>query len=263
MVFHFLKVPHGQKALLTVATAQDFLAAFVEVLTNMTESKDLLWIHAIPIGNRQKHSSVSKRPRILFLGLRTPCIIILMNTLFWVLGGGAFLSVVLYNSVIAKRNGVKNAFASIDTMLKKRFDLIPNLVATVQEAAKFERGTLEKIVQLRTEGIQAGLSLQRTSEIDRDTTQALRGLFMNVENYPELKSNQNFSQLQNALMDIEDQLAAIRRTYNAAVTIYNNALSMFPSNLFAAVLNYKPEPLFEATAEERGNVDVKKLFAGK
>ncbi|HRK02304.1 MAG TPA: LemA family protein [Oligoflexia bacterium] len=186
------------------------------------------------------------------------------NTFLIVAGVLAVVCIFLYNSIIAKRNNVKNAFASIDAMLKKRFDLIPNLVATAQQSAKFEQSTLDMIVRLRSEGTAAlGSGSKKAAEIDREMSKALKGFMIQVENYPDLKSNQNFLQLQHALQEIEDQLAATRRTYNATVTIYNNALDMFPSNLFAAMLNFKPEALFEATNDERQNVDVKKLFASK
>lgn len=185
------------------------------------------------------------------------------NTFIIVAVGLAVICIFLYNSIIAKRNNVSNAFASIDAMLKKRFDLIPNLVATAQQSAKFEQTTLDNIVRLRSEGMQQVAGSQRAAEIDREMTKAIKGFMVQVENYPDLKTSQNFLQLQHALQEIEDQLAATRRTYNATVTIYNNALDMFPSNLFAAMLNFKPAALFEASEEERKNVDVKKLFASK
>lgn len=172
----------------------------------------------------------------------------------------AFFFFFFYNTLIAKKNSVKNAFATIDAMLKQRFDLIPNLVATVKESAKFETSTLEKVIQMRSQMGAAGATPNDLQKIDREATNALRGLMIQVEAYPDLKSSQNFVALQNSLQTTEEQLAAARRTYNACVTNYNNALEMVPTNYFGKMMGLKPESLFEIPAEERQNSNVAQLF---
>lgn len=170
------------------------------------------------------------------------------------------LGIALYNTLIARKNEVKNAFATIDAMLKKRFDLIPNLVASVKESTKFESSTLEKIVALRSKVGEGKLTPQELQKIDQESTGALRSFFVQVEAYPDLKSSQNFIQLQNALQEVEDQLAAARRTYNAAVTNYNNALEMFPTNIVAGFMSLQQESVLSIPESERKNVNVAELF---
>jgi len=185
-----------------------------------------------------------------------------MMILLAILGAVFLLGILLYNTLVARKNDVKNAFATIDAMLKKRFDLIPNIVATVKESAKFETQTLEKVIQMRSAaGSGAGLpSLAQLQKLDQESTQALRGFMVQVEAYPDLKSSQNFLGLQHSLQEVEDQLAAARRTYNAAVTVYNNALEMFPTNIVASLLAYQPSELLQIPEGERKNFNVGELF---
>lgn len=168
------------------------------------------------------------------------------------------LGILVFNALVARKNEVKNSLATIDAMLKKRFDLIPNLVASVNESTRFETSTLEKVILLRSQG--AATSPQQLQKLDSESAGALRGLMVQVEAYPDLKSSQNFVQLQNALQEVEDQLAAARRSYNAAVTNYNNALEMFPTNVVATALAYQPAELLSLPETERGNVNVANLF---
>ena len=170
------------------------------------------------------------------------------------------LIVFLFNSLIARRNAVNNAFASIDAYLKKRYDLIPNLVAAVQKYMEHERNLLTEITELRSRAISGNISDSERVELDNKISRALTAINVAVENYPDLKANTNFLQLQAALNEVEEQLSAARRAYNAAVNSYNNAVQMFPTNLVALIIGFKVSPFFEATETERQNVNVKNLF---
>jgi len=170
------------------------------------------------------------------------------------------LIVILFNSLIAKRNAVNNAFAGIDAYLKKRYDLIPNLVAAVQKYMEHERGLLNEITELRSRAISGNISDSERVELDNKISRALGAINIAVENYPDLKANTNFLQLQASLNEVEEQLSAARRAYNAAVNSYNNAVQMFPTNLVAMIMGFKARPFFEASKAERQNVNVKNLF---
>ncbi len=173
------------------------------------------------------------------------------------------IPVILYNSLVGKKNQVTNVFASIDTLLKKRYDLIPNLISTVKTYMEHERGTLTEITELRAKATSGQLSDDDKVELDNKISKALGGIMIAVENYPDLKANQNFLQLQGSLNEIEEQISAARRAYNTAVTDYNNAIEMFPTNLVASMMNYQLKKVFEIAASERKNVDVKGLFSDK
>lgn len=168
----------------------------------------------------------------------------------------------MYNSLVGKKNAVENAFGSIDVMCKKRYDLIPNLVASVKQYAAHEAGTLEKVTALRNQASARNLSPDETVQLNNQLTHALGKLMVTVEAYPELKANENFLQLQRALNETEEQLSASRRAFNAAVTDFNNAVEMFPTNIIAGMMHYTRRQLFEAAEQERKNVDVGKLFNG-
>jgi LemA protein len=185
-----------------------------------------------------------------------------MPILFGLLVAVALVVILAFNSVVARKNEVKNALATIDAMLKKRFDLIPNLVAAAKESMKFETSTLEKVIQLRSQVGAGSLTPEKAAAIDRETGAALKSFFVQVEAYPDLKSTQSIVQMQNALQEIEDQLAAARRTYNAAVTNYNNSLEMFPTSMVASMMGLRSEELFHATETEKQNVNVAQLFKG-
>ncbi len=167
---------------------------------------------------------------------------------------------IAYNRLVRLRNEAKKAFATIDAMAKKRYDLIPNLVATVQKYMDHERETLTEITELRAKAISGNLSDNEKIDLNNKINSALGNIMVAVENYPDLKANQNFLQLQGSLNEVEEQLSAARRAYNAAVTDYNNAVQMFPSNVFAMLFGFKPKLLFEISEKERQNVDVKSLF---
>lgn len=172
--------------------------------------------------------------------------------------------VYMYNTLIDKKNMVDNAFAGTDTILKKRYDLIPNLVSAVQQYMRYEKDTLNEITELRTEVMSGKLSDDEKVALNNKLDNAVNGMMLAVENYPELKANENFMQLQRTLTEVEEQLSAARRAFNAAVTDFNNAIEMFPTNIFAGLMNYKQKKLFEIVSEpERKNVDVSRLFNKK
>ncbi|MFC4211705.1 LemA family protein [Pedobacter lithocola] len=170
------------------------------------------------------------------------------------------IGIFFYNSLIGKKNQVINAFSAIDVMLKKRFDLIPNLVEVVKQYTTYEQGTLSKIVDLRTKAISGNVSDAEKAAIDAQLSSSVKGLMVNVENYPDLKANTNFINLQSTWTESEEQIAAARRTYNSAVTDYNNAIMMFPGNMFAGMLNFHPTPVLATAEEERKNISAKDLF---
>lgn len=162
----------------------------------------------------------------------------------------------IFNSLIMKRNMVDNAMALIDAYLKKRCDLIPNLVAAAAQYMKHESETLTNIAELRTKA----RSVAEKSELDGKLTGSLRKFMVQVEAYPELKASGNIMHLQTSLNEIEEQLAAARRTYNSAVTDFNNAIQMFPGCLFAPMMRLSKRELFTIPEAEKQNVDVNALF---
>lgn len=166
----------------------------------------------------------------------------------------------IYNSLIGKKNQVANAFSAIDVMLKKRFDLLPNLIETVKQYTKYEGETLTNVVELRSQANNSGLSNEQKLDLDKQLSSGVRNLMVTVENYPDLKANQNFLNLQNTWTESEEQIAAARRTYNAAVTDYNNGIMMFPGSIFAGLLNYQQIAVLANTEEERKNISAKDLF---
>lgn len=164
------------------------------------------------------------------------------------------------NSLVNRKNTVDYALSTIDVMLKKRRNLIPNLVATVKQYAVHEKSLLENIVQLRNSALNGEAGSKEQFEREGRIGQALHQIMVVVENYPNLKANQNFLQLQASLNEIEEQISASRRAYNASILDYNNGLEMFPSSYFAKRLNYQKKASFEIPEVERENVDVSDLF---
>jgi len=166
----------------------------------------------------------------------------------------------IYNSLISKKNQVANAFSAIDVMLKKRFDLIPNLVEVVKQYTQYEGDTLTKITELRGKALNANATEGDKLALDQQIGSAVKGLMVSVENYPDLKANTNFLNLQSTWTESEEQIAAARRNYNASVTTYNNGVMMFPGSIFAGMLGYQPMQVLETAAEERKNISAKELF---
>lgn len=170
------------------------------------------------------------------------------------------VGVLAYNSLIGKRNAVENAFGSVDVQLKQRHDLIPNLVASVKQYMTHERGTLEDLTRLRTEAMAGGLSTDQRVALESKISKTLSGIMVAVENYPDLKAESSFTMLQRSLNEVEAQISAARRTYNAAVTEFNNAVEMFPTNVLAGFMGFVRKAVFEAAEGERLTPDVKSLF---
>jgi len=155
-----------------------------------------------------------------------------------------FLIIFLFNNLIAKKNKVHEAFSSIDVMLKKRTDLIPQLVKTVKGYMVHERETLTEITKLREKILTHTLTDEERLNLEGQMNQMLGKLQIAVEAYPDLKSSENFLLLQSSLNEVEEQLSAARRTYNAAVNAFNNALEMFPSNFMGKIMGYSPKTFF-------------------
>lgn len=171
------------------------------------------------------------------------------------------LSVVsVYNNLIGKKNQVANAFGTIDVQLKNRYDLIPNLVATVQQYTSHEKDLLTKITELRSKALSQEVKPEDKVKLDNQISSSLSGLMVAVENYPDLKASRNFLDLQKSLNEVELQIAAARRTYNAVVTDYNNAIQMFPGNMFSGMMSLTTKEVFAANEAERSNVNMKNLF---
>ncbi len=166
----------------------------------------------------------------------------------------------MYNGLVGKRNQVQNAFAGIDAYLKKRYDLIPNLVAAVQQYMQHEKGVLNEITLLRTNVMKENISNDEKIELNNKISHALKSINLAVENYPDLKANTNFLQLQSSLNETEEQLSAARRSFNASVKSYNNSVQMFPTNILAAIMGFKAKTFFETSETERTNVNIKNLF---
>jgi len=150
----------------------------------------------------------------------------------------------VYNRLIRLMNEVKNAWAQIDVQLKRRHDLIPNLVETVKGYMQHERATLERITEARNLAMRPGTVGER-AQAEQQLTQALRNFFVVVENYPDLKANQNFLALQEELTSTENRISFARQAYNDVVMTYNNAIQMFPTNIIASMFGFKQESFFE------------------
>ncbi len=149
-----------------------------------------------------------------------------------------------YNGLVQSRNRVKNSFAQIDTQLQRRFDLIPNLVETVKGYAAHESKVLEEIAAVRS-GYMNAQSAGEKIDADNHLTSTLKTLFAVAENYPDLKANTNFLRLQDDLKGTEDKVAFSRQFYNDSVTMYNNKLQVFPTNIVAGMFGFKEESLFK------------------
>ena len=161
-----------------------------------------------------------------------------------------------YNKLIVLRNKVKDQWAQIDTVLKRRFDLIPNLVETVKGYAKHEEETLDKVIKARNSYVTAKTP-EGQMQADGELTQAISKLFALTESYPDLKANEGFNNMQKELTETEDKIQYARQFYNDSVLNYNNKRQVIPTVIVANICGFKEEKYFEATAEERENVQVK------
>jgi LemA protein len=151
----------------------------------------------------------------------------------------------IYNALVRARNAVKNAWSQIDVQLKRRHDLIPNLVESVKGYATHERGTLEAVVKARKQAIGATGGVEERAKAENVLTQTLRSLLAVAEAYPDLKANQNFLTLQEELASTENKIGFARQFYNDAALEYKNRIEVFPSNLFANLFGFQPEPFFQ------------------
>ncbi len=161
------------------------------------------------------------------------------------------ISVMIYNSLVQRRNQVKNAWAQIDVQLKRRLELIPNLVETVKGYASFEQKTLQDVVAARNIAIAAPSTATGQASADNALSGALRQLFALSEAYPDLKANASFLNLQEELSNTESRIAYARQFYNDAVLAYNNSVHSFPSVLFASIFKFDDDDFFEATDAEK------------
>lgn len=165
------------------------------------------------------------------------------------------LIIALYNSLIRLKVTVDEATADIDTFLKQRYDMIPNLVEIVKGYAKHEKSTLTELTKLRTAAMSAK-GLDEKAKYENQISQTLKTLFAVAENYPDLKANQNFLDLQQKLTALEDSIQKSRRFYNGTVRDFNTKIAVFPNNLLAGILGFKTLPFFEASEAEKENVKV-------
>lgn len=181
-----------------------------------------------------------------------------ISTILLVLIFVLFVGIVfLYNRLVALKNQVKEALAEIDVQLKRRHDLIPNLVETVKGYATHEKEVFEKVTEARAKAMQAK-TFKEKQEAENFLTETLKTLFAVAENYPELKASTNFLELQRELVDAEDKIMAARRFYNSVARDLNIAIESFPSNLIAKIFGFKQVELFEVeTKEERETPKVK------
>lgn len=160
-----------------------------------------------------------------------------------------------YNSLVKLRNKVRDQFSQIDIQLKRRSDLIPNLIETIKGYTKHESETLENVVKARNSYLTAKTDTDKI-EASSELNGALNKLFALSESYPELKANTNFIELQKELKETEDKISYSRQFYNDTVLMYNNAVEVFPNNIIAGMFGFKRESFFEANEKERENVKV-------
>lgn len=161
----------------------------------------------------------------------------------------------LYNSFVKLNNKVKEAFSTMDVYLKKRWDLIPNIVETVNGYAEHEKNTLKEVVELRNSAYDK-MSDEEKIKTNEKLSSGISEIMALAEAYPDLKANENFKDLSNQLTKVEDEIANSRKYYNGVVRIYNNKVEMFPSNVFAGLFGYKSKAMFEVSSNERENVKV-------
>ena len=166
----------------------------------------------------------------------------------------------MHNGLIRKKNEVVNAFGGMDVQLKKRYDLLPNLIETVKQYMTHERDLLTKITELRGQAMGDNISDEDKLDLNSQISSALKGIMVAVENYPDLKANTNFLNLQRTMNEVESQISAARRAYNATVTDFNNGVQMFPSSIIAGMMHLETKKVFEIPVTERENYNAKELF---
>lgn len=177
----------------------------------------------------------------------------------WIIIGIVVLIIVvlialIYNSLVRLRVRVENAWSQIDVQLKRRYDLIPNLVSTVKGYMKHEKGVLEEVTKARASLVTG--SLHDKAKASNQITEALKSIFAVAENYPQLKANENFKLLQEELSGTESKIAYARQFYNDSVMGYNQGIQVFPKNIFAKLFNFTAKEFFETGGKERESVKV-------
>ena len=178
-----------------------------------------------------------------------------------VVGVLVFLYISIYNGLIKKKNNVENSFSGIDVILKKRYDLIPNLVEVVKTFMNHEKDLLVEVTRLRSQAMKPNVSSDDKVKLNNQISKTMGGIMVAVERYPDIKSNTNFLKLQGSWENIETEISGARIYYNSTVLELNNAVEMFPSNIVAGVMNLTQREFFETPEEEKKNVNAKDLFA--
>ena len=173
-----------------------------------------------------------------------------------IIGVIALFLVTLYNSLVKLKMTVTEASSDIETFLKQRYDMIPNLVEIVKGYAKHEKAIFENVSELRSKAMSAG-SLSDQMALEGELAKGISKIFAIAEAYPELKANENFLNLQGNLKDLENDIQKSRRFYNGTVRDFNTKIIVFPNNLVAGILGFKEFPFFEAEEEEKKNVEIK------
>lgn len=184
-----------------------------------------------------------------------------MTTLLWIILGIIILIILaiiaMYNSLVRLKLRVDEAWSDIDVQLKRRYDLIPNLIETVKGYAAHEKETLDAVVQARNQAMQAGSAADK-AQAENALSQTLKSIFALAESYPNLKANDNFLELQRELTDTENKIQAARRFYNGNVRDFNTKLQVFPTNIMAGMIGFKDREFFGLEDEkQRENVQVK------
>ena len=185
--------------------------------------------------------------------MSTGTIIIIVVVVIIVIIGLYILS--LYNKLVRLTNKIEEAFSTMDVYLKKRWDLIPNLLETTKGYMKHEKEVLTELTDLRKKGYDK-LSNEEKIQTNEKMSTGLEKLMAVAENYPDLKANTNFQQLNSNLTKVEEDIANARKYYNGSVRIYNDTVKMFPSNIIAGMFHYQAKPMFEVNEQERENVKV-------
>ena len=184
--------------------------------------------------------------------------IILLGFLFAIAGSFIYL-ITLYNGLVAIKNDIDKAWANIDVMLKQRHDELTKLLDVTRGYADFERQTLSEITRARSQYSQA-ITFDQKAQADQTMSSALRGFFAVAENYPDLKANNNFMQLERRITELENQIADRREFYNESANINNVRVEQFPDAIVAGMFGFKQAQLFEFEQSEKADVDVKELF---
>lgn len=184
-----------------------------------------------------------------------------MEIIFWIIGAlivfiGLWIAVV-YNSLIRLKHRTDEAFSDIDVQLKRRYDLIPNLVETVKGYATHEQETLTKVIEARNKAMEQKSDTKKRAEAENALSSTLKSIFALAESYPDLKANQNFLRLQDELSDTENKIQAARRFYNGNARDFNIKTEVFPNSLIADWLKFQKFSYFEAEKNEKENIEVK------